>query len=475
MFVLFKHFHQLNTSVYIFKFLGGNMKEGLIHRFSLFGTNIVIDVNSGSVHVFDDLAYEVLDNYLNNLGEEEIVEKIGNKYGQAQVREAYSEINLMKDENLLFTEDEYRFVPAINDDITLKAMCLHVSHDCNMRCKYCFASKGDFGSGRKLMNADIGKKAIDLLISKSGKRKNLEIDFFGGEPLMNFEVMKEIVSYAREKEREYNKNFRFTVTTNGLLLNEEIIKYINENFVNVVLSIDGRKETNDNMRLSINGKGTYSHIIDKIKAVAESRNQKNYYVRGTFTRENIDFSEDVLHLADEGFKQISVEPVVAAADTGYDIREEDVEKIKSEYERLAWEYVKRKKENRGFNFFHFMIDLDHGPCIEKRYKGCGSGFEYVAVTPEGDIYPCHQFVGIEKFKIGNVNNGILNLNIVNNFRKSNISASEECRKCWAKFYCGGGCAANNYSFNKDINKPYKIGCELEKKRVECALWIKSQL
>lgn len=452
------------------------MKEGIIHSFTLFDTNIVVDVNSGSVHVFDSVSYEVLDSYANNLSKDEILKKLGDKYGQAQVEEAYEEILKLKEEGLLFTDDEYSYKPVSNgDDITLKAMCLHVSHDCNMRCKYCFASKGDFGSGRKLMNADTGKKAIDFLISKSGKRRNLEIDFFGGEPLMNFTVIKEIVDYARIKEKEYNKNFRFTVTTNGLLLNEEIIEYINDNFVNVVLSIDGRKETNDRMRLSVNGKGTYSQIIEKIKAVAESRKQENYYVRGTFTRENMDFSEDVLHLADEGFRQISVEPVVAAADTGYDIREEDLPKIKLEYEKLACEYVKRAKENNGFNFFHFMIDLDQGPCIEKRYKGCGSGTEYVAITPEGDIYPCHQFVGIEDFKIGNVNTGISNTDIVNSFCKSNISTRGECSSCWARFYCGGGCAANNYSFNKNINIPYKIGCELEKKRVECALWIKTQI
>ena len=451
------------------------MKERTIHRFSLYGTNIVVDVNSGSVHIFDSIAYDVLDNYLDGLNEKEIVEKIGNKYEQAQVHEAFREILQMKEENLLFTEEEYNFKPVLNNALIIKAMCLHVSHDCNMRCKYCFASKGDFGSGRKLMDIETGKKAIDFLISNSGKRKNLEVDFFGGEPLMNFEVMKEIVTYAREKEKEFNKNFRFTVTTNALLLNEEVINYINENFVNVVLSIDGRKETNDNMRLSINEKGTYSYIIDNIKDMAKSRNQENYYVRGTFTRENLDFSKDVLHLANEGFKQISVEPVVAAANTGYDIREEDLPKIKSEYESLALEYVKRNKENKGFIFFHFMIDLEHGPCAEKRYKGCGSGSEYVAVTPEGDIYPCHQFVGIEDFKMGNVKNEILNKSLADNFKKSNISSKEECSKCWARFYCGGGCAANAFNFNKDINKPYRIGCELEKKRVECALWIKTQL
>lgn len=291
---------------------------------------------------------------------------------------------------------------------------------------------------------------------------------------MNFDAIKDIVSYARDKEKQYGKNIRFTVTTNALLLNDEIIEYINANFVNVVLSIDGRESVNDKMRVRVDGSGTYSRILQKIKDVANSRGQNNYYVRGTFTRENLDFSKDVLHLADEGFKQISIEPVVAQDGSGYEIREEDLEYIKNEYERLALEYVKRKKEERGFNFFHFMIDLEHGPCAEKRFKGCGSGFEYVAVTPEGYIYPCHQFVGMEEFKMGNVYEGILKHDITDKFRNTNILSKYDCKNCWAKFYCGGGCAANAYNFNRDINIPYKIGCELERKRVECSIWIKTQ-
>ncbi|HOJ09024.1 MAG TPA: thioether cross-link-forming SCIFF peptide maturase [Clostridiales bacterium] len=451
------------------------MKEGFIHKFSLNGTNTVVDVNSGSVHIFDPVAYEVLDYYAEDFKEEEIIAKLGDKYGKEQVHEAFKEITQLKQEGMLFSEDEYHFSVAKNNDIQFKAMCLHVSHDCNMRCRYCFASKGDFGSGRKLMDVETGKKAIDFLIKNSGKRRNLEVDFFGGEPLMNFDVMKDIVSYAREKEQEYNKNFRFTVTTNALLLDKDKMDYINENFVNVVLSLDGRKEINDKMRVRVDNSGTYSHIIQKIKDMAESRNQENYYVRGTYTRENIDFSNDVLHLADEGFKQVSVEPVVAAAGSGYDIREEDLPEIKAEYEKLALEYVNRNNSGSGFNFFHFMIDLEHGPCAEKRYKGCGSGFEYIAVTPEGDIYPCHQFVGIDEFKMGNVYDGNIDDKIVCTFKNCNITSKDECSRCWAKFYCGGGCAANAFNFNKDINKPYKVGCELEKKRVECALWIKTQI
>ncbi|NSW89995.1 MAG: thioether cross-link-forming SCIFF peptide maturase [Firmicutes bacterium] len=449
----------------------------MLHKFTLYGTNIVLDINNGAVHVFDPVAFEVLD-YIKDYSEREIIEILGGKYGTSQVYEAIEEIKQLKDNGLLFSEDIY-----INMDINginnrksvLKAMCLHVSHDCNMRCKYCFASKGDFGSGRKLMSSETGKKAIDFLIKNSGNRRNLEVDFFGGEPLMNFQTIKDIVSYARNKEKQHGKNIRFTVTTNALLLNEENIKYINENFVNIVMSLDGRESVNDRMRVRMDGSGTYRHILEKIKKVAELREQNNYYVRGTFTRENLDFSEDVLHLADEGFKQISIEPVVAPDGSGYEIREEDLPDIKKEYEKLAFEYVKRRKEGRGFNFFHFMIDLEHSPCIEKRFKGCGSGFEYIAVTPEGYIYPCHQFVGLEEFKMGNIYDGVLNHDIVDMFMNSNILNKNECKKCWAKFYCGGGCAANAYHFNNSIDRPYGIGCELERKRVECALWIKTQL
>jgi len=463
----------------------------MIHKFTLFGTNIVVDTNSGLVFTFDPVAFEVLD-FFNDYSEKEIVNILGGKYGENQVNEAIAEIKELRDSGMLFSKDiipdemyqsVYRNKKDLNEGNTadrpmpnvLKAMCLHVSHDCNMRCKYCFASKGDFELGRKLMDIQTGKKAIDFLIKHSGNRRNLEVDFFGGEPLMNFNVVKEIVSYAREQEKRHNKNIRFTITTNALLLNDEMIQYINENFVNVVLSLDGREEVNDSMRVSVDGSGTYKHILGKIKKVAESREQNNYYVRGTFTRNNLDFSRDVLHLADEGFKQVSVEPVVAPDGSGYEIREEDIPRIMNEYENLAYEYVKRKKEGKGFNFFHFMIDLDHGPCAIKRFKGCGAGFEYVAVTPEGYVYPCHQFVGVEKFKMGNIHEDILNADIIDMFRNSNILTKYECSDCWAKYYCGGGCQANAYHFNSDINLPYKIGCELERKRVECALWIKTQL
>jgi len=448
----------------------------MIHKFRMYDTNIVLDVNSGAVHLFDDLSYELL-NYYEKYDLDEIKKKLAIKYDAQQIEEAYEEIKELVKDGLLFTEDIYReYVDLLKSKSVVKALCLHIAHDCNMRCKYCFASTGDFGVKRMLMPLEIAKKSIDFLIESSGGRRNLEVDFFGGEPLLNFDVVKETVLYALDKEKGSGKNFRFTITTNALLLNEENKKFINEHMGNVVLSIDGRQEVNDNMRVRVDGRGTYGDIITKIVDMAESRGQDKYYARGTFTRENLDFSKDVLHLADLGLKQISVEPVVAAADAGYALREEDLPVLFNEYEKLVYEYVKRSREGHGFNFFHFMLDFDHGPCAIKRAKGCGSGYEYLAVTPEGDIYPCHQFVGIDEFKMGNVNKGTeLKTDISDRFRDSNIYSKDSCMECWARFYCSGGCTANAYQFNKDMDKPYAIGCELEKKRLECALWAKAAL
>jgi len=446
----------------------------MIHKYTMQDTNIVLDINSGAVHVFDDAAFEVVDLY-GDKTKEQIIDELSGKYSGQAVSDAYDEIDNLKSEGLLFSEDVYSEALSSRErKPVVKALCLHICHDCNLRCRYCFASTGSFGGHRTMMDLETGKKAIDFLIEKSAGRRNLEVDFFGGEPLMNFDVVKGIVEYARIREKESGKNFRFTITTNAVLLNEDMKEFINKNMHNVVLSIDGRKETNDRMRPRIDGSGTYDRILPQIKDMAESRNQDNYYVRGTFTRENLDFSRDVLHLADEGFKQISIEPVVAAKDSGYDIREQDLPCLFSEYERLAGEYVKRDSEKRGFNFFHFMIDLQQGPCVIKRLGGCGSGHEYLAVTPEGDLYPCHQFVGDEKFKMGNVHEGVFNSDFQKDFQKSNVYTKKDCAECLAKFYCSGGCAANAYQFNNDINVPYKIGCELEKKRVECAIWIKTQ-
>lgn len=447
----------------------------MIHKYSMNGLNIVIDVNSGAVHIVDNVVYDVLDDY-ESKSLDELISKYKDKYSVTSIKEAIEEISQLEEDEQLFTEDIYEdFIPQFkNRNPVVKALCLHVAHDCNLKCKYCFAQEGEYHGKRSLMSLEVGKKAIDFLINSSGKRKNLEVDFFGGEPLMNFEVVKEIVYYARQKEKQYNKNFRFTITTNGILLNDEVQKFINENMHNVVLSLDGRKEINDMMRPKVGTQGSYDSIVPKFIKLANSRNQTDYYVRGTYTRNNLDFSNDVLHMADLGFKQISVEPVVADENEDYSLREEDLPLLFEQYEILASEMLKRQKEGRGFNFFHFMIDLSQGPCVVKRLSGCGSGSEYLAVTPEGDLYPCHQFVGIEEFKMGTVDTGITENKMRELFQNCNVYSKEDCKNCWAKFYCSGGCAANAYQFHKDINKPYKIGCKLQQKRIECAIMMKAK-
>ena len=447
----------------------------MIHAFKIHGENIVLDVMSGAVHLLDDIACDVLGCYDSDgtLNPNKLRELT--KYDETQINEAIVDIEYLIDNKLLFTEDPYtEMLPVWTKQTVVKALCLHIAHDCNLRCSYCFAGTGEYMGHRSLMSLEVGKKAVDFLIENSGNRRNLEVDFFGGEPLMNFDVVKGIVEYAREKEKESNKNFRFTITTNGILLDEEKRAYINENMHNVVLSLDGRKEINDEVRKRIDGKGSYDRILPLIKNMVDERGEKDYYVRGTFTRKNLDFSADVLHLADLGFDQISVEPVVAAKDSGLDIRNEDLKAVCDEYERLAKEYVDRRKNGQWFNFFHFMIDLEGGPCIAKRLRGCGSGTEYLAVTPEGELYPCHQFVGHKEFNLGNVFDGLNGNPIREIFSDTNVYTKPQCNSCWAKFYCSGGCAANAWQFNKDIKIPYEIGCELEKKRVECALWIKAQ-
>ena len=448
----------------------------MIHKYSLFGANIVIDVNSGAIHVLDDTAYKVLDFVKDrNLLLEDCL-SAHPELSREEVLEAFSEIKNLIDEDLLFTNDYMEKIAQNYDkDSVIKALCLHICHDCNLRCKYCFANTGDFKGKRSMMSFEVGKEAIDFVISESRHRKNIEIDYFGGEPLMNFEVVKKITEYAIEEGKKHNKNFRFTLTTNGLLLNEEKIKYINEYMSNVVLSIDGRPEVNDFMRPTVSGGGTYDLIVEKFKEIAALRNQDNYYVRGTFTRNNLDFYEDVIHLANLGFEQISVEPVVLDRENRFAIKEEDLPKIFENYEKLALEIARRKKEGKGFNFFHFMLDTDGGPCVYKRLSGCGAGHEYVAITPKGEIYPCHQFVGIEEFKLGDVFSKKINKELGDKFRKSNVYTKEECKSCWAKFYCSGGCFANAYNQNGDMDKPYKIGCEMQKKRVECAIAIAAML
>ena len=448
----------------------------MVHQYKNNGYNIVLDVNSGLVHVVDELVYDVIPLF-EEKSIEEIKEALEGKYPEKDIEEAYEEIGQLKEQGVLFTEDIYEeYIDNFkNHPTVVKALCLHIAHDCNLACKYCFAEEGEYHGRRALMSFEVGKKALDFLVKNSGTRKNLEVDFFGGEPLMNFEVVKQLVEYGRSLEEANNKKFRFTLTTNGVLLNDDIIEFANKEMANVVLSVDGRKEIHDMMRPTRNGKGSYDIIMPKFKQVAESRNQMNYYVRGTFTHNNLDFSKDVLSLADEGFEQISVEPVVAQPTESYAIREEDLPQIFEEYDKLAAELVKRKKEGRGFNFFHFMIDLNGGPCVYKRLSGCGSGCEYLAVTPWGDFYPCHQFVGEEKFLMGNVDEGITKPEISEEFKSCNVYSKEKCKNCFAKFFCSGGCAANSYNFHGHINDAYDIGCEMQKKRVECAIMIKAAL
>lgn len=449
----------------------------MIHQYKSNGYDIVMDVNSGAVHVVDDVTYDVISLY-EELDSDSIVEKLKDTYATNDILEAIEEVEQLKNDGQLFTEDIYQpFVEKFKESrqTVVKALCLHIAHDCNLACKYCFAEEGEYHGRRELMSFEVGKKALDFLVKNSGNRVNLEVDFFGGEPLMNWDVVKQLVEYGRSLEEPNNKKFRFTLTTNGVLLNDEIMEFLNKEMSNVVLSLDGRKEVNDNMRPFRTGKGSYDLIVPKFQKLAESRNQTNYYIRGTFTRNNLDFSEDIKHFADLGFKQMSIEPVVGLEEDPYSIREEDLPRIMEEYDKLAKEYIKREKEGNGFNFFHFMIDLNQGPCVYKRLSGCGSGTEYLAVTPWGDFYPCHQFVGNEEFLMGNVDDGIVREDLVKIFGNCNVYSKEKCKNCFAKFYCSGGCAANSYNFHGTINDAYDIGCEMQKKRVECSIMIKAAL
>lgn len=449
----------------------------MVHAFKNNGYNIVMDVNSGAIHVVDELVYDIV-NVFKDLSESEIREKFKDDYPEEEISEAYEEVCQLEKEGRLFTKDVYmpRLKSFDSRPIVVKALCLHIAHDCNLACEYCFAGKGEYHGDREMMSATTGKKALDFLVKNSGTRKHLEVDFFGGEPTMNMGVVKEIVAYGRELEKTTDKIFRFTLTTNGLLLDDEMLEYINREMSNVVLSIDGRKEVNDRMRPFRNKKtdaSVYDTILPKYKKVAESRGQERYYVRGTFTRNNLDFAKDVLHLADQGFKQVSVEPVVAPESEDYAIRQEDLPLILEQYDELAKEMADRSKRGEGFNFFHFMIDLEGGPCVIKRLQGCGSGCEYLSVVPNGDLYPCHQFAGNEDMKMGNVDEGVVNTSLRSEFHKSNVYTKPDCQDCFAKFYCSGGCAANAYNFTGDINGNYPIGCEMQKKRVECAIMLKA--
>ena len=458
----------------------------MIHQYKNHGYNIVMDVNSGSVHVVDDMVYEMIPLieplYTEGIRDRDtigaaVLNLVELNGPQEEILEAVDEVLFLAAEGQLFSEDLYE--NYIGDfkkrETVVKALCLHIAHDCNLACRYCFAQEGEYHGKRELMSFDVGKKALDFLVANSGNRVNLEVDFFGGEPLMNWQVVKDLVAYGRSLEKPYNKKFRFTLTTNGVLLNDEILEFANREMSNLVLSIDGRKEIHDLMRPFRGGQGSYDRIVPQFIKAAESRGQTDYYVRGTFTHFNRDFSADVLHLADLGFKQISVEPVVAPQTEDYAIREEDLPQLFEEYDALAKEVIRRKKEGRGFEFFHFMIDLEGGPCVAKRLSGCGSGTEYLAVTPWGDLYPCHQFVGNEKFRMGNVKDGVQNIELRDMFKSCNVYAKETCRDCFSRFYCSGGCAANAYHFHGDIHESYDIGCALQKKRTECAIMIKAAL
>lgn len=447
----------------------------MIHQFEINGMNMVLDVNSGAVHVLDPEAARVLSCY-DNEGKpvSEKLEHLESIYGNEQVGEIRSELDKLIADGLLFADNPYeKMFAGVKGSKVVKALCLHIAHDCNLRCKYCFAGEGHYSGKKSVMPAEVGKKAINFVIASSGSRKNIEIDFFGGEPLLNMETVKEIVDYAREKEKVCNKHFRFTITTNGMLLNDEIMEYLNNTMDNIVLSLDGRREVNDRMRSRKDGSGTYDAILPKFKKLVSWRGDKDYYVRGTFTSYNLDFSNDVMHMADSGFDQVSIEPAVLKDGAGFEIKKEHLDSIFAEYEKLALKLLERKKSGKGVNFFHFMIDLDGGPCVVKRLRGCGSGSEYLAVTPSGDLFPCHQFAGFKEFKMGNVFTGIDRPDIVERFTGINVFTREKCRECWAKFYCSGGCFANAWQFENDLSGVYEIGCEMQKKRIECALWLKA--
>jgi uncharacterized protein len=449
----------------------------MVHTFTLNGCNIAVDGNSGSIHMLDDISYKMLSGMQELLPLDDIIQKFQNIYPKQDIIEAYNELELLKKQELLFTTPENieNIFTAKTEAISangIKALCLHVSHDCNLSCEYCFASKGDYKSGRSLMSKDVALKAVDYLVANSGHRHNIEIDFFGGEPLMNFDVVKEVVAYGKELENKTGKKFHFTITTNGILLDKEKINFINKYMDNVVISIDGRKEVHDSIRCDRGGRGSYDRIVPLAQKLVNQRNGKDYFIRGTFTSKNLDFSKDVMHLSELGFREISVEPVVGSGDKLF-IQEQDVPVVLNEYEKLALEYLKWLQEGKDIRFYHFNINLYGGPCIYKRITSCGAGFEYFAVSPEGHLYPCHQFVGQKEFIMGDLNNGIENKEIKEHFKSNNILAKEKCRVCWAKLFCSGGCHANAWYSNGSISEPNEIACTLQKKRIECAIMIQA--
>ena len=454
------------------------MEAILVHQYHNNGYNIALDVDSGSVHIVDDLVYDVIAKLKDNpeCPDETVIASVSGRYPEADVREALEEVRYLQKEGQLFARDIYRdsVLDFRKRQTVVKALCLHIAHDCNLACEYCFAEEGEYHGRRALMSYEVGKKALDFLVDHSGSRRNLEVDFFGGEPLMNFQVVKDLVAYGRSLEKEKDKHFRFTITTNGVLLNDEIMEFCNAEMDNVVMSLDGRREVHDRMRPFRNGKGSYDLIVPKFQKFAALRKAlgKQFYIRGTFTHYNLDFAQDILHFADLGFDQLSMEPVVTDPSSPSAITKEDLPVVFEQYEELARLMVERYNEGRPFTFYHYMLDLTCGPCIYKRIAGCGSGTEYLAVTPWGDLYPCHQFVGDEAYKMGSIYDGVQNLELRDKFASCNAYSRPECKDCWAKLYCSGGCAANSYHASGDINGIYEMGCDIFRKRIECAIAVK---
>ncbi len=451
----------------------------MIHQYRLGGYNIVIDVCSGAIHVVDEVAYDIISLFESN-SKDDILSKIAQKYADRtdisadDISECYDQVCSLKEQGKLFAPDTFASMAGKLKEKTagvVKALCLHVAHTCNLNCAYCFASQGKYHGDRAVMSFEVGKQAFDYLIKNSGTRRNLEVDFFGGEPLMNFDVVKQLVAYARQIEKEHNKNFRFTLTTNGLLIDDDVIDFANKEMSNVVLSLDGRKEIHDRYRVDYSGKGSWDRIVPKFQQLVEARGGKNYYMRGTFTHRNPDFLNDIKQMLDLGFNELSMEPVVCAPGDPAELTEEDLPIVLDQYEKLAELMLEKNKEGKPFTFYHYMIDLTGGPCIYKRISGCGSGTEYMAVTPWGDLYPCHQFVGDEKFRLGDVWTGVTNTEIQGEFAACNVYAHEECKDCWARLYCSGGCAANAYHSTGSVTGVYEYGCKLFKKRMECAIMV----
>ncbi len=448
-----------------------------IHKFKQGDKYFVLDVNTGAVHIVDELVYDILDD--DKLKEKvDVINELKGKYDEEEISEAYDEIKELVKEEVLYSKDQYEEIAhsSMDDRDYIKAVCLNIIHGCNLRCKYCFADEGEYHGNKGVMSVETAKKAIDYVIKRSGPRKNIEIDLFGGEPTLIMDTIKEIIQYARDNEAKWNKNIRFTMTTNATLLNDEMMEFMDKEMGNIILSLDGRKEVNDRVRIKADGSGSYDDILPNIKKMISKRTKgKTYYVRGTFTRDNVDFYEDVVSMLNEGFREISIEPVVLEDGHPLAIREEDIPEIFDNYDKLYNEMVRRKREGKDeFTFYHFNIDLQGGPCVYKRISGCGSGFEYVAITPQGDVYPCHQFVGKEEYKLGSVFDDTYDAALGKKFKKAHIYNKPKCRECWARFYCSGGCQANNVNFNGDMNIPYEIGCKMQKKRIECAIALKAE-